>query len=305
MSWYRSPLLCGVVAGAGLLCGAVWPQVFSPAASSGIGAGSGRPRRPDPHTAHLLDQARRAYDPHRVPWLKTDVWQRINLDDFAYQAEGTYLSGPDHRLRLDLAIRAGRVAGRVLAVSDGTTLWLWQRLGANEPTVQKLALADIVRLLNQPGTNATVRERFYHSHPFAGVAPLLDGLRRQLTWTDHEEVLFRGRPAIRLSGTWSQRPAEAWPEGLPHDCAIVLDRQTLWPHRIEWRDPAPEGERVVVELEFRAPVFNQRPAERLFAFQPGTALVADCTAAWAACLTAPWPPSRPRSPVPDILCPSN
>jgi hypothetical protein len=76
---------------------------------------------------------------------------------------------------------------------------------------------------------------------------------------------------------------QSWTAGLPRQCHLYLDAQTLWPGRVEWWGPAAPGggEVLVAQVEFRNPVVN-RPltaevCARLFAFEPGDAAVKDET----------------------------
>src|SRR5262245_47673456 len=59
------------------------------------------PPRPDLDANRTLDRAVAALNAERPHWLRISLWQQGNLSALTYQAEGVYLSGPDHRLRLD------------------------------------------------------------------------------------------------------------------------------------------------------------------------------------------------------------
>jgi hypothetical protein len=49
------------------------------------------------------------------------------------------------------------------------------------------------------------------------------------------------------------------PKVIPRQCCIYLDALTSWPHRIEWWGSAQAGERprLILQMEFRDPVFNR------------------------------------------------
>jgi hypothetical protein len=112
-----------------------------------------------------------------------------------------------------------------------------------------------------------------------------------MNWVHKETVRRNGRVLLKLAGTWA--PAEAavlsrsgtsWPNGLPRQCRLYLDPDTLWPQRLEWWGPQParRDDSLLVQLEFRDPVLNRAPsAEQVArAFQPDVnpAQVPDATA---------------------------
>jgi hypothetical protein len=96
----------------------------------------------------------------------------------------------------------------------------------------------------------------------------LPALRQRLNWVRKETVRRGGKVFVKLTGTWT--PAEAaalcpagqpWPAGLPRQCKLYLDADTLWPHRVEWWGPDPPrpGEALLAQAEYRDPILNQPP----------------------------------------------
>lgn len=260
------PLLVG---SAFLLTGAVGARLAgsappaSPPPSPAFGA--------DPGAGQLLDEAAARIGPARVAWLETAVWQQVELQGLAYQAEGRYLAAPGRRTRLDLRTRLGDTEGEVRVVSDGTALWQGSRIGGGDwEGVGKIGLPA------GPGGDGS------HGWSFAGLSPLLQGLRTQMVWGRRELVRRGGREYHKLTGTWADAPKTTprdgpWPEGLPRQCRLYLDAETLWPARVEWWGPDPprEGECLLVQMEFRDPVLNRPlPAEQCIR---GFALAAEPT----------------------------
>jgi hypothetical protein len=246
---------------------------------------------PDPEAVRLLDQALAALAPERVRWAEAAVWQRVSVRGLAYEAEGRYLLGPDHRLRLDLRTRVGRAEGELRVVCDGATLWQATRLsGGPWANVRRLDVNEVRALLDSPGVGPEAREQFLQAQGLAGPHPLLQGLRQRLTWVRKEAVRRNGRAWHKLTGTWSEEaarewapPGQPWPEGLPRQCRLYLDPQTLWPGRLEWWGPdRPRvGEVALLQMEFRDPVLNRAltaaECAREFAFDAGAAPVSDRT----------------------------
>src|SRR5262249_38329239 len=149
-----------------------------------------------------------------------------------------YLSGPDHRLRLDLQVRAGNAARRMQVVSDGHTLWQIDQCGPAERAVSRVNLKPGLGTLYSRGTSGRRPEEFYSHQWFAGPAPLLQDLRPTMTFTRCQPARWREHDVLLLNGVRSQPPAEkTWPDFLPRQCRLYLDAQTLWPYRLEWWGP--------------------------------------------------------------------
>lgn len=240
------------------------------------------PVHPDAEAGRVLDAVVAAFDPDRLPWLRMNLWQEGNPAAFSYRAEGVYLAGPDHRLRLDLQVHAGGADRRLQVVSDGRTLWQIDQAGPTSRTVSHVRLQPVLDALNSPYLPADRRAEFYQRQLFTGPGPLLQSLRPGTTFTRCQEVRWAGRNVRLLTGVRAQPPAATWPEFLPRQCRLFVDAQTLWPHRLEWWGPVPDCEEdcLLLAVEFRDPIVGQRVPDEVFAFQPGKAKVTDQTRAW-------------------------
>jgi hypothetical protein len=235
---------------------------------------SSRPANAAAHAAavNTLDEALVRLDPRHAVWLETKIWQKGKLNQFTYEADGRYLAGPNHQLRLELTTRHGRASSASLTVSDGVTLWQGNHLGEGSWTdLKRVDLHEVLRALNSTAP-PRVRDDILRGHAFSGVVPLLHTLRSRLVWSRKESIRRGGRTFIKLSGTWSAEaraavapPDQPWPDGLPRQCRSYLDPATLWPHRIEWWGPdaAHAPDVLLLQIEFRDPLINQPPsAER-------------------------------------------
>jgi hypothetical protein len=261
MSCFRFCLLPPLLGSLFLLTGAL--STPSPPAAS-----LPPPVSVDPAAAQVFDQALARVAPQRLTWVEMNLWQQVNVQNLCYQAEGRYLAGPDHRLRLDLQIRVGDTDGWLQVICDGALLWQCRQIGAGPPIHSKIDLQAVLALVNTPGTAPQLRAEFLQDQSFGGVGPLLYGLREQVTWTRKETVRRYGRTLVRLTGSWNADPAPTgapWPPGLPRQARLYLDPATLWPHRLEWWGPDPprSADALLVQMEFRDPVLNcPPPAER-------------------------------------------
>jgi hypothetical protein len=272
MSYCRF-LLVPLLAAFGLLLisanGAVTPPLAAPAPSPSL------PLLPfdtpaDPAAGRLLDRAIALLAPERLEWVEMKLWQQLQVQGLNYEAEGRYLGGPDNRLRLELNTHQGSVAGRLLVVSDGITLWQRTCLGGDGPdTCKRMNLREVLDVLNGPSMPAGWREQFLQNQAFGAVTTLLPGLHQRMTCVRKETVRREGRILYRLTAVWKPQTAallsqagQPWPAGLARQCRLYLDAGTLWPHRLEWWGPDPPRaeESLLVQMEFRDPVLNRPPS---------------------------------------------
>lgn len=256
------------------------------------------PPQADPTAERCLDQAIEAFKLDRVKWLEIEIWQKVQLPGFTYEADGTYHLAPGQRFRLELHTHPAGGEGTTLSVSDGRVLWRAERSGQGAwEDVTRLNLSEVFAVLNGP-SGPQLREEFLQRPHFQGMTPLLRNLRGRLVWARGELLRQSGKERLHLVGVWSKSealrqaaPDKPWPSSLPRQCHIYLDVHTSWPERIEWWGPSTAGgvDRLLVQMEFRNPVVNRslpdQTCARLFAFHPGTAEVKDETATVTAELT--------------------
>jgi hypothetical protein len=217
---------------------------------------------PDAGAGDAVEQAlARLGEPGRQ-WLQSAVWLRSHVPGLAYEGRGVYLKAPGGRYRLEARTRRGRSTDAVfLAVSDGRDRWQAMRNGSG-------GYRDVRRL--RAGEAAPPGQMV------AGADALLRSLHAHLKWVRRE---LKGRDVV-VTGVWQPALREAlappkspWPANLPRACRLAL--RDGWPGRVEWWGPAAEGgeDRLLMELEFRDPVWGRRLSEeecdRLFAFDPG------------------------------------
>jgi hypothetical protein len=226
-----------------------------------------RPADPDAHATavNLLTDAGSRLEPGRAPCLETKLWQKGRLGRYHFEAEGRLVTGPEHRLRLELSTHNGRAVSSSLTVSDGISVWQGNRTGDGPWT--DLVRIDVKRLLQPwPDDENPLHDGIPRIPEFTGIAPLLSGLRSRMHWSRVDTVRRGGRPFIKLAGAWSETvrstlalAEQPWPVALPRCCRLYLDPTNLWPHRLEWWGPdTPHGEDVLLlQTEFRDPVIDQ------------------------------------------------
>jgi hypothetical protein len=245
----------------------------------------------DPAAERCLEQALDAFKPDRISWLETAIWQKVQLPGCEYQADGYYRLAPGQRFRLEIHTHPAEGEGTIVSVSDGRELWHADRSGQGEwENVKHTNLSEVFAVMNGPA-GSRLRDEFLQQPHFQGMTPLLRNLRCSMVWARSERLRQNGGERIHLVGVWAKEvalkhtlPDRSWPIALPRQCHLYLDGQTFWPQRVEWWGPTAAGgaDRLLVQMEFRDPVFNHPMPEetcaRLFVFQPGASVIEDDTA---------------------------
>src|SRR5262249_18846710 len=159
MSYVRQAWLLFAVAAAVLLPAALAQQAAQPTkpAEPAKPAPAPPPPKADPEAVKALELAVERYGPRRAGWRKTTGRQQVDVQGLTYQAEGSYLSGPDYRLRLDLKVRLGGTEGESRTVCDGQTVWQTMRIG-DQKNVGKYSLKQVLEALNAPGVPPQMRD---------------------------------------------------------------------------------------------------------------------------------------------------
>jgi hypothetical protein len=290
-----------LAASALLLTGALaqqTPQTKPPAPSTTAPAKPTPPPTPpppkeDPKAKETLAKAIDELDPRKLGWLETKFWQQVDTNGFSFQADGHYRAGPKDRMRLDLLVHLGGTDGQSIVVSDGATVWSSLRVGKDAPVMSKYDLKKVQDLLNSPGTLPQFSEDFFKGQSFRGVAPLLQNMRQQMTFTKQESERWNQHEVFKLKGEWNPEiskmlapPPNPWPPSMPRFCYLYLDKNAPhWPYRVEWWGPPAyrAEDKVLMQMEFRDPKFlkaDAKPPESLaqaFTFDPGKTEVADRT----------------------------
>jgi hypothetical protein len=287
--FFQFLLLPSLIATAFLLTGALGQQAV-PSAQSPSPTPS---PKADPAAERFLTQAIEQLDANKLGWLETTLQQQVYAQGLSFKTDGRYIWGPEHRLRLELTVHLGGTEGVLQVISDGSTVWEEVHLGKGERFVSKWDLKKVKETLNQPGTQPHIAEQFYRSRSFAGLVPLLQNVRDQMTLIKQEEAEWQKHKVQKLTGVWSAAvsknlapPGNSWPPLLPRSCRLYLGKDAPhWPYRLEWFGPtSPRGEdSLLMQMEFQNPQFmgvSEKPPERLgrlFTFDPGKVKVLDRT----------------------------
>jgi len=283
--------------GALVFVGALGQQAPKSAPDAKSAAAPAAPAKPDPPKAdpaavQAFDAALQQLEKNPLTWFETTLWQQMAVQGLVLQSQGIYLSGPDHRLRLDLVVHCGDTKGRMEVICDGTTFWESIQLGDKDPkVVQKVDWTKVKAALGQPDVAQFARDDFLQNMSFAGVAPLLQSLKQRLTFTKKEAAKWQGHDVVKVTGVWNPDSMKqivppgqpGWPSLMPRQCVAYLDAKTGWPYRLEWWGPSPPqpADQLLLQMEFRDPKLNvamspERVA-KVFHYSPTSETVTDRT----------------------------
>jgi len=244
----------------------------------------------DPKALETFHKVLDQLDPKKIGWLEMGLWEEMPCLPLRFQADGDYLSGPDHRLRLNLKTRLGSQEGTTSVVSDGVTMWTIAAVGAEPRTISKLGLREVDEVLKT--SSKQLRQEIYQVQGFQGALPLFESLAPQMIFTKQETERWQTNDVLKLTAVWNAEvskaqapPPNPWPQLMPRECRILVDAKTYWPHRLElWGPTAPRGPDILLlAMEFRNPNIlkpgDKEPERysRAFSFDPGKENVHDST----------------------------
>jgi hypothetical protein len=216
-----------------------------------------------------LDQAIAAFAPERVQWMETRVWQQVECEDFVYQACGRMVMASGDKMRFDVNLKVGQTVGKLRMVNDGAAMWRWMQAGGENAVTEWWGLPMQDGTFKTPADVAEARVRLMDEHCFLGLVPILRKLRQGVQSAQLRRQRWNGHEVNVVSALWPVNdaslaafPDPARPRLLLQQCRIYLDAETSWPHRIEWwgGESPRQANRLVVQTEYRDPVFNRPPS---------------------------------------------
>ncbi|MCS6975527.1 MAG: hypothetical protein NZM31_00780 [Gemmatales bacterium] len=217
-------------------------------------------------------------------------------------SEGKYIVAPERKASVyTCRVSVGKSPGELRIYCDGERIW---RILDNGPSreVRTYTLAKLLEAREQidktllgPELTAQLIRDDDAEHGFLGPRGVLLEMKEKLVWSGVKHgQLPGGRSVFILEGEWTKafvdKLAPARKEGgsgpdlremwtkrtgfirIPRRCLLYLDKETLWPYRVEWQGPTvPEGkDEALVILEFQTPSLSAPASPEAFAkiFQP-------------------------------------
>lgn len=273
--------------------------IVAVAASTGFGQGESPPPTGDgieneslPEASELLKQARERLAGYRT--VKAKIVERADFGPRRFQAEGDYLQGVDHRVRVEVEVAIGENRGRLLQVSEGDVLWTVYDVGEK----LRITRRDVNQILAATG-NEAARATELAELGLGGLPALLASIDDAMAFQPTQTATVEGRTFYVLQGEWKPALREQFqhmaqqlpsptteprplPPHIPDLVRLFLDAETFFPYRIRYlkqpqaspgADPA-----AILTLDFRDIVVNEPIDPGEFQYTPpAEAEVADIT----------------------------
>lgn len=207
------------------------------------------------------------YSTEQVQWLRTKIWQRMNLPESDFESSGTLVLGPEGCAHLTMQVHGSHAKTALIVVSDGKVLAKSVRIGTQKPMVTASPL---------PGPEAgNARSMFLAGEGCCGPDWLVRRTMTALKNVKVENAAIGKNPLLRIQGEIaSEATGCPLPPGKLVTCTMYFDAKTNWLTRVEWALATNHGVEPFLEMEYQTPVLNQPLSDeecaREFTFQNDT-----------------------------------
>ena len=263
--------------------------------------------------ASLLQKSRETLGSYRT--LKAHMTETVEFGPRRLKAEGTYLQGPDHRLRIELEVAIGKNKGTLLQISEGDVLWTVYDIG---PT-PRITRRDVNQILDA-AKNDQAKAAMSAELGLGGLSALLTAVEQSMQFQQPLTTKIDGRDFYVLEGTWKPAIANAFqqqannvpnpsaeprplPAHVPELVRLYLDAETYFPYRIRYLKRAGSAgvpPFPLLTIDFRDIVVNASLDPNEFRYSaPKDADVRDVTR-----LYVPQAPAGQPAPGPPPLAPT-
>lgn len=228
--------------------------------------------------AAALEKARSkliAYDSIQAK-IRQRVTLGVEMNQRSFTATGTYLQGPDLKLRLQFQLEVGKTKGSLLEVCDGQVLWARYLIGDSV----RITRRDVREILKAAATSSNVSENLLIAELGLGGLPALTAsLERSIdfnqvtreTIDDREFTVIEGgwKPEYRKRWTDPKNPDGPLPAQIPDRARLYLDENDF-PLRIVYLKKHPNRDVMMpmVSIEFEDVVLNGRVSPDEFSYVP-------------------------------------
>ena len=190
-----------------------------------------------------------------ITTVSADLNVTADMINQKFGLKGQYIKAPGHKFYMLLSlVGLGDTRGTMLQVCDGVTLWDFTRV-LDSQRCERWGFNLILKVLNRPDCDASLRETVLSRLGFTGPEALLSGLRKAFVFDQMREGEFDGKPVWILGGTWRDGVAPVMPSGpngaplnlnggpippyVPSLVSVYLGREDGWPYQVifEGRKP--------------------------------------------------------------------
>ncbi|RMG35371.1 MAG: hypothetical protein D6725_12690 [Planctomycetota bacterium] len=242
------------------------------------GAASGEPSQSTATDAESAAEAERTLDTARrrlvgYRSVRARLTEVVRIGKLPLRIEGTYVQGPQLRLRLEYTLKTAGTTAELLEVCDGQLLLSRRRVGKQVHVTRR----DIGQILEALRGSANVKKTVLaFQMGLGGLPALLASMQETMDWHRQEQTTWQGQAAVAIEGRW--KPAirdrlggERLPGYVPETARIVFDRRTLFPRRIEFfraDDNDPPGRETLLRLSIDDVVLDGPVRDADFTFVP-------------------------------------
>ncbi len=226
------------------------------------------------------------------------VRYRLNVFDQSLVGHGQYFQqgqGVEMKIRLELQTQIAGGESSLQQVADGRYLWIDQQWDDHRE-VTRINLNEVRQALaTQPAAENSNPAR---QLTIGGLPRLLHSLQRRFTFGTAEPIMLGELPAWALVGKWraAQKADPSNPDAadsdddpasgqladhVPEEVLLVLARDDLFPHVVEFRRPSNDpagGRKTLVRLELFEVQVDQPIDYREFAYAAGASSISNGTA---------------------------
>jgi outer membrane lipoprotein-sorting protein len=198
----------------------------------------------DTDAAILLEKSRETLGGYRT--LKAHMTETVEFGPRRMKAEGTYLQGPDHRLRIELEVAIGENKGTLLQISEGDVLWTVYDAGPT-PRITRRDVNQILAVAKNDQAKAAMSAEL----GLGGLSSLLTAVEQSMQFEQPLATKIDGRDFYVLEGTWKPAIAKQFqqqannlpnptteqrplPAHIPDLVRLYLDAETHFPYRIRY-----------------------------------------------------------------------
>lgn len=227
--------------------------------------------------------------------ISANLVESVTVLEKGYKAEGRYLQRalkPNNwHMRMELVVKIGESQGALLEVCDGEVLWTRMEIDlgrkrnvkeGKDITITRRNVAEIMSAARKIG-DPKIQDGLIASMGLGGLPGLIAGIEENMKFSSVKEETLRETPVLVVQGTWTdsyasklrggqQRQAASalLPAYVPDSVRLYFDRETGFPHRIEYRKKVPgrDVQRPMVTLDFLDVTLNQPINNSEFDYEP-------------------------------------
>lgn len=185
-----------------------------------------------PTSDEVLQQIRQVYAGNNKTWHRIEIQQTFASEQRQFSSEGSFLAGPEGKMRLVLQCQTGNTESQMVSVTSAKSI-----------QTQIYQNGRLARLENKELPNRSweqidgrVTKQILAEFGFAGVAVFVGHLQQHLKTPKVEHFLRHGKHFICMTGTWTAEAAAADSSfgTIQSFCRVYVDLDRLWVERLEW-----------------------------------------------------------------------